>query len=356
MIDWALARRVAVFVSGETPIPMSPPAPPPAASLPGLEGMVERSRGLVSAYAELSVEGELPAPEALTRAEWIDANVRSLRPLLEPMTARVGERLGPLAPAVRPLVGVLVAAEVGLLFGYMARHVLGQYELLVVDPDSPARLLFVAPNLEQTVQSFGADRDQLLTWVALHEVTHALQFAGVPWLRTHMAAMVGELLASVEVSMDSARLLRVPRGDDLRGLVEAVRSGDILTFVVGPSERALIDRLQTVMAVIEGHAEHVMDAVGIELLPSLPQLRAAMQARRMSGSPLARLLSRLLGIELKLRQYEAGKRFCDAVVEADGVGALNRVWSSPETLPSPSELRDPSAWIARTSVPNVTKS
>ena len=80
------------------------------------------------------------------------------------------------------------------------------------------------------------------------------------------------------------------------------RSGDILTFVVGPSERALIDRLQTVMAVIEGHAEHVMDAVGVELLPSLPKLRAAMQERRRSGSPLARLLSRLLGIELKLRQ------------------------------------------------------
>src|ERR1044072_1440966 len=105
------------------------------------------------------------------------------------------------------------------------------------------------------------------------------------------------------------------------------------------------------MAVLEGHAAHVLDAVGAPLLPSLPRLRAALDARRRSASAPARLLQRLLGLEMKLRQYEQGKRFCDAVVREAGVSALNRVWSAPEMPPSSPELDAPLAWVRRTDVP-----
>jgi putative hydrolase len=102
------------------------------------------------------------------------------------------------------------------------------------------------------------------------------------------------------------------------------------------------------MAVIEGHAEHVMDAVAPDLLPSLPKLREALDRRRKSQSGLSRLVARLLGLDLKLRQYEQGKYFCDAVVRERGVAALHHVFSSPEALPTLAEIRDPQAWIART--------
>ncbi len=69
------------------------------------------------------------------------------------------------------------------------------------------------------------------------------------------------------------------------------------------------------MAVIEGHAEHVMDAVAPDLLPSLGRLRTSLDRRRRSQSGLSRLVARLLGLDLKLRQYEQGKRFCDAIVK-----------------------------------------
>ena len=114
------------------------------------------------------------------------------------------------------------------------------------------------------------------------------------------------------------------------------------------SERATLDRVQAVMAVIEGHAEHVMDAVAPDLLPSLPRLRAAIDRRRKSQKGLSRLLARLLGLEMKLRQYERGKYFCDAVVKARGVEALHHVFSSPEALPTLTELEDPAAWLNRT--------
>jgi hypothetical protein len=59
----------------------------------------------------------------------------------------------------------------------------------------------------------------------------------------------------------------------------------------------------------------------------------------------------LAGLEMKLRQYEQGKRFCDAVVREGGIAALNRVWRSPATLPTLAELDHPSSWLRRTDVP-----
>jgi putative hydrolase len=104
------------------------------------------------------------------------------------------------------------------------------------------------------------------------------------------------------------------------------------------------------MSLIEGHAEHTMDAVGAEVLPSLPALRRAMNRRRESRGLPWRVLEKLLGLEMKLRQYEVGRRFCDAVVAQGGPQALARVWTGPEQLPSTQELQEPALWLARTDV------
>jgi putative hydrolase len=122
----------------------------------------------------------------------------------------------------------------------------------------------------------------------------------------------------------------------------------LVGVVVSPSERATLDRVQAVMAVIEGHAEHVMDVVAPDLLPSLPRLREALDRRRRSQSALSRLLARLLGLDLKLRQYEQGKRFCDAVVAQAGPDALRHVFSSPGALPTLGEIDAPERWLERT--------
>src|SRR5438874_2507368 len=344
MVDWSLAGQIAAFVAGEGTNGAATPV-----RLDGLPAAAAESERLVGAYTGLRAPGSLPRPEALSRRGWIDANVRGLRPLIEPLEERLGAELGPLAGPVRAVAGVVVAAEVGGLFGYMSRHVLGQYELVLLDAAAPARLLFVAPNLEQAVANLEADPDELLRWVALHETTHALQFEGVPWLRDHLSGLVRELLETAQVSVDAGKLLRLPSGADLRGLVDAVRGGDLLSLVTGPEQRALLDRVQATMAVLEGYAEHVMDAVGAQLLPSLPQLRAALERRRATRSTASRWLARLLGLELKLRQYRLGKSFCDAVVAAGGIDALNAVWARPEALPTLAELEDPRGRIARTS-------
>ncbi len=349
MIDWRLATVVAQGVAG-----LGPSVPPGAAApFEALGEPAEESRRLVEAYTGLVPGAAVPPAEGIDRGAWIETSLGGMRGLLDPVIEGLGGNLGALAGPVRAAAGALLAAEIGVLSGVLAQRVLGQYEFPVLDPEAPARLLFVAPNLAHAARTLGAEPEDLKRWVALHEMTHALQFGGVPWLREHLAGRVRGLLAALEVQVDPRRLSRLPSAQDLRGLVEAVRRGELATLVMGDAQRAQLEEMQAFMAVLEGYAEHVMDAVGADLLPRLPELRAAMDRRRRDRTGLLRLFERLIGLDMKLRQYELGKSFCDAVVARGGIAALNRVWEAPERMPSPAELEDPAAWLARTEPPRL---
>jgi coenzyme F420 biosynthesis associated uncharacterized protein len=335
VIDWSLAGQVARGIANLQPAGDPRPFAPVA-------GPAAESERLVSAYTGLTSPVPLPAAESVDRAEWIEANLRALGGVLDPVADRIGAKLGLLGGAA----GALLAVEAGAISGFLGGRVLGQYEFAVLDPEAPARLLFVAPNLGHAAVALDADADQLLRWVALHEVTHALQFGGVPWLREHLADIVRQLLASVDV--DTRGLLRMPDVSDLRALLNSVREEGLAFLAVGRERRALLESAQAFMALLEGYAEHVMDAVGTDLLSDLGAMRAAMDRRRTERSGLLRVLERLIGLDLKLRQYQVGKAFCDAVVARGGIAALNRAWAGPESLPTLAELDDPAGWLART--------
>jgi coenzyme F420 biosynthesis associated uncharacterized protein len=335
VIDWNLAGHVARGIAGLQPA--GDPAPFERLSAPAVE-----SERLVSAYTGLTPAAPLPVAEAVGRGEWIDANLASLGGVLDPVAAKIGAKLGPFGGAA----GALLGLEAGAVSGFLAGRVLGQYEFPVLDPAAPARLLFVAPNLGHAVRTLDADADQLLRWVALHEITHALQFGGVPWLREHLTGLVGQLLAAIDVNPSG--LLRLPDASDLRGLLDRVREDGLAFVAVGPERRGALESAQAFMALLEGYAEHVMDAVGASLLTDLEAMRAAMNRRRQERSGLLRVLEKLIGLDLKLRQYELGKAFCDAVVARGGISALNRVWAGPEALPTLAELENPVGWMART--------
>ena len=339
MLDWALAERIADVVAGAS-VPRSETAA--TAPLPAdLPALASQAREAVVAYAELEPARPLPPLEVVDRPAWARANLKTMRSTLAPLVERMEQRTGTLAGPLRTAGGVVMAVEIGGLVGLMGRRVLGQYELALLDAQAPVRLLLVEPNLRDAARELDADLGELLTWVVVHEVTHAVQFTGVDWLQEHLGGMLRELLGSLDVSVDPAALLRMPKRDDLAGLWDRLRDGGLVTAVAGPERRAVLDRVQATMALVEGHAEHVMDAAGRPLLRDLPALRKALPAAA---------VERLLGLDLKLRQYEVGRRFCDAVVLREGVAGLNRAWHAPELLPTLAELDDPTAWIARTRV------
>jgi coenzyme F420 biosynthesis associated uncharacterized protein len=335
VIDWSLAGQVARGIANLQPA--GDPRPFEQLSAPAAE-----SERLVSAYTGLTAATPLPVAEAVGRPEWIDANLHALGGVLDPMADRIGAKLGPVGGAA----GALLAIETGAISGFLGGRVLGQYEFPVLDPSAPARLLFVAPNLGNAAKALEAEPDQLLRWVALHETTHALQFGGVPWLREHLAGLVQELLGALDVNPRG--LLRIPDLSDLRGLVERVRTEGLAFVAVGSERHGVLESAQAFMALLEGYAEHVMDAVGADLLADLDAMRAAMDRRRTERSGLLRVLDKLIGLDLKVRQYQQGKGFCDAVVARGGIAALNRAWAGPEALPTHAELDDPLGWLART--------
>ncbi len=349
IVDWVVAEWIATRVAGIG----AAAADENERVRVDLNELAIDAQARVVTYTGLTPTAPLPAPEGVSRPEWVRANLSSMRKLMEPMLSKAGDGLGPLKPAAQLTIGFTVSGEVGLLVGYMAQRVLGQYELVLLeelDPPPP-RLLFVLPNLDKAVTNFKADQREFLTWVTLHEVTHAVQFSAVPWLQGHLSGLVREIMASAELRLDTKRRFKLPSREELRRVGTALRHGDLIGIVTNDAERETIDRVQAVMAVIEGHAEHVMDAVAPELLPSLPHLRQSLDERRANQSFLSRVVGRLLGLELKLRQYERGKIFCDAVVAAAGPSALTHVFSAPEALPSLVEIEDPRAWLARMGLP-----
>jgi coenzyme F420 biosynthesis associated uncharacterized protein len=342
MVDWTLARQVARFAAGN--------GAAPALDSPDFESRVGATKRILSDYTGLSAVEPIPAPETVSRADWAEVNVRSMADMLEPVTERLGKRFtgaGAFAGPLRIAAGATVAAEIGLVVGYMAQRVLGQYELSLLETDRPARLLFVEPNLARAIRDLDVDADSFLSWIVLHELTHVLQFSGVPWLRSHMGSLMRSYLATVEVRMQRGGAGGLPSLPSPARLVELFREGGLVALVQTREQRAIMEQVQSAMSVIEGYSEHVMDAVGATVLPAYEGLRDAMERRRRSRSAPERVLQRLLGFEMKMRQYEQGKQFCDAVVSGHGIAVLNRVWESPGALPTAAELRRPESWVER---------
>lgn len=279
--------------------------------------------------------------EVVDRDAWVEAAVGSIAALTD----------GALPPRPGKLVGGVLAGsagvQAGMVLAYLGSRVLGQY-----DPfgGGTGRLLLVAPNIVAAQRALDVPADDFGMWVCLHECTHRLQFTAVPWLRDYFRDQVALFISGLDDTAESAlgrlpELLRAARGKTDRetstgpmGVVEMLQS---------PAQREVFDRLIALTTLLEGHADHVMDAVGPRVVPSVATIRRRFTARRRGGGLLDRVLRGLLGVDAKMKQYAVGAEFTSHVVGEVGMAGFNRVWSSPETLPLRSELTDPAAWVRR---------
>jgi coenzyme F420 biosynthesis associated uncharacterized protein len=348
MVDWTLARRIAGLAAGQG----SEEEPPFDAAVHSRE-----MEGPVAAYTGLALSSPTPSAEVVGREEWASVNLDTLSHVLDPVAERLDERLsfaGPLAGALRVGASATLAAEAGLVMGYMSSRVLGQYDVSLLGADTEPRLLFVGPNMASAVRDLEVEPEPFGRWICAHELTHVFQFQGVPWLREHLSGLLREYVKTLEVRIQKGAAGGLPSLPDPSRLVELFRDGGLAALVQSPEQRALMDRVQAAMSVVEGYSEHVMDAIAAEHIPGHEKLRAAMDQRRSSRSAPQRMIERLLGFDVKLRQYEQGKKWADGVVALAGIEGLNRVWSAPGALPSSDELQHPRQWLKRTEPPRLT--
>ncbi len=349
MVDWNLAVATADRLL----------RPGPSTSREQAEAVVAElrehavaARRHVREFTRLSAPGDAPPALVIGRPAWVRANVDGFRAVLRPLTDKLRQRRAALPGGA--LIGVVGAkatgVEAGALLAFLGSRVLGQFETFSPDPAGHGRLLLVAPNIVQIERELGVDPTDFRLWVCLHEETHRLQFTAVPWLRDHLEGEVHAFLAETEV--EPAALLRRLRA----GIAEVGRGGQngeprptsLVELVQSPAQREILARLTAVMSLLEGHAEYVMDGVGPQVVPTVADIREKFQARRAQGSGrLDGLLRRLLGMDAKMRQYRDGQRFVRAVVERVGMDGFNRVWTSPNTLPTRSEIVDPDRWVDR---------
>src|ERR1022692_3458717 len=158
--------------------------------------------------------------------------------------------------------------------------------------------------------------------------------------------MTDFLLAS---DLDPASILDRLRAaaDAVAGAVRGSNGESLIEAMQSPRQREILERLTAVMTLVEGHGDFVMDAVGPAVVPSVAHIRAKFTARRASGNRIEQTIRRILGIDLKMKQYQQGSAFVQAVVAEAGMGSFNRVWTSPQTLPTKDEIARPLRWLER---------
>ena len=328
---------------------------PPAVSWEEAGAIVSQLRGLaVTAEQHVrSVTGLVPPGPVLEatvvdRPGWAAANVDGFKVVLEPVVARLADRGKGQSAAATAVTAKVAGLQMGSVLGWLSNKVLGQYEAFTA-AGTAGRLILVAPNIVETEQRLGVDPDDFRLWVTLHEVTHRTQFTAVPWMHDHVRAEIGALLSASSLD-DPTQLLQRLR-DVATGLP---RGGSFVELLQTPEQRVVLERVTAFMSLLEGHAEHVMDGVGPSVVPSVAHIRRRFDERRKQhGGLLDRVLRRALGLDLKALQYAEGKVFVDTCVKAVGMQAFNRVWESPETLPTRQEVREPLVWVRRVHGPSA---
>jgi coenzyme F420 biosynthesis associated uncharacterized protein len=274
--------------------------------------------------------------------------VASFQRLLRPVLDKLGPRMAtsPIAPVGRQLAG----AQLGTLLGWMSTRVLGQYDLLLIedeDPDEQDIVYYVGPNVLAVEKRFGFPPREFRLWLALHEVTHRAQFTGVPWMRPHFLSLVERSLGAIDP--DPKRLLEALRRavDQVREGRNPLDDGGLVAMLAGPEQHALLQQVQGLMSLLEGHGDVTMNRAGAGLVPNADRFHRTLHARRNEITGPAKVLQKLLGLEAKMKQYEQGERFIEQVEESGGPELLATVWQSPDLLPDLGEIRDPGRWLAR---------
>ncbi|HEY0935712.1 MAG TPA: zinc-dependent metalloprotease [Trebonia sp.] len=363
--------------------------PGPQVSLSDARAVVAELRGLTAVVQQpvrdltgLTSQGAVGPVAVVDRPGWIKANVSGFRVVLEPLTDKLAERNSAIpGGAAFGVVGSRVTGvQAGLILAYLSSRVLGQYELflppgegstrastpaangtngtngvpgvngtLAAAPAAPSvgRLTLVAPNIVMIEQELGVDPHDFRRWVCLHEETHRVQFTSVPWLRGYVQGMMTEFLLASD--LDTTAILERMRSA-VSAVAGAVRGGDegsLIEAIQTPEQKVLLDKLTAVMTLVEGHGDYVMDAVGPQVVPSVANIREKFSQRRGGGGRAEQILRRILGIDLKMKQYEQGSHFVSTVVAEAGMNGFNRVWTSPETLPTMGELANPVEWLER---------
>lgn len=312
----------------------------------------------------VSTTGKVVTILPVTRAEWARRTLDGWKPLLETLSTSLsaagtaGQGEAGDDPLVSLLQGfsaafgpLLFGMQAGSMVGHLATRTLGQYDLPIPRPPSD-ELLVVAANIDALGEEWSLPSDDLRLWICLSELTtHAV--LGVPHVRARLTELLLEYAGAftVEPAALESRLGDVDPTDP-QALQQAL--GDpaaLLGAIQSPAQRALLPRIEALVAAVVGYVDWVMDTIGGSLIGSYSMLTEALHRRRVQAGEGDRFVEHLLGLEVGQAQYARGEAFVGGVVERAGADALSRLWSDERNLPTPNEIDAPGLWLARIDLP-----
>lgn len=347
LISWDIATKVAKAVAGYFP---EPPESEMMSLGKSLREIFDEAQQQVNQATGLVVPGQAE-PLVMSRPQWVEANIKSFKQTLSPLLDKLSKKssVGPLAPLSAGFAGM----QLGTILGWMSSKVLGQFDVILTDATSELSLdqvYFVGPNIISVEMKYGFDETQFRHWISLHELTHRAQFNGVPWMRDYFKELVQESISFA--NPDPAVLLA-----GLKKIFEELRAGRNPLDENGPigifaSEEQLVslNKITGLMSLLEGHGDVVMNRAGADDIPESKRFASVLSQRRNSQKGISKLIAQLLGLDAKMRQYQQGEKFVEAVEKFGGSALFNKVWEDPANLPNGDEIRNPNLWIERMSV------
>lgn len=315
-----------------------------------------------------SVTGRAVTVVPVTRSQWVQRSLDAYKPLFDslasslavapsppeeadtgdPLSAMLGQLMGAMAP-------MMLSVTAGGMIGHLAQRSFGQYDLPV--PRTPSdELLLVLPNVDAFGDDWSIEAKDLRLWLCLHEIAHHAVL-GVAHVRGALERMIREYASGfrpdANAMVDRLGDVDITDPEALGELQQVLGDPEVVLGAIQTDEqRALLPRLEALIAVVVGYVDHVMDTVGERLISSYPMITEALRRRRVEVDESDRFVARLFGLEIGQSTYDAGSSFIDGVVERAGAEALESLWRSERMLPTPNEIDAPGLWLARIELPD----
>ncbi|MGN6599402.1 MAG: zinc-dependent metalloprotease [Actinomycetes bacterium] len=305
------------------------------------------------------------APVAWSRSEWVEGTAGGWSALVEPVAERVVDSVGSsmqsqvppemaamvgqLSGMMRQVGGAMFGAQVGQAIGQLSTEVTSSTDVGL--PLAQGRLVLVPSGVRAFGDGLGLSENDVRVYLALREVAHQRLHARAPWLRSRIVAAVEEYARGIVI--DPSRLESAMGGIDPASLQsmdpESMQSltESLFTHEDTPAQEAVLARLETLLALIEGWVDLVVHQAASAHLPSAEQLRETMRRRRALGGPAEATFAALVGLKLRPRRLRDAATLWATLEELRGVSGRDEVWSHPDLLPSADDLDDPQGYAAR---------
>ncbi|KQO04864.1 hypothetical protein ASF06_18920 [Agreia sp. Leaf244] len=352
-IDWKVATKQANEFAGQSSLSVTD------AQRTELDGALRIAALWLDEVTSVTELASTPA--YLTRQQWTTATMPVWSQLAEPVALSIADALTAVLKDQAPeeMAGMLAGASKlmrnlgGALFAVQLGQVVGQLSTEVVSGGDVGIPLFedqTAALLPQNIASFsdGLDipLDQVQLYLAVRELAHARLFRHAKWLRLHLITSITEFARGIRI--DTERLEELAEGFDPSNpeeLRQAVVSGALIPPKTEIQQHALT-RLETMLALIEGWVD-VVTAQATTRLPSRDAVAETVRRRRATGGPAESAFSTLIGLELRPRRLREAAAMWQAVTDAVGSDVRDELWSHPDLVPTPEDIDDPAALVAR---------